>query len=93
MKFLNFFVVLIVAGVVGALLSLIFNELNFVSDGVQPDGILRAATTHAEGMGFYGNFQFAIWKLWPILIPLVIIVAGIVAFRGKSGGGGEGRQY
>lgn len=84
MKFINFLFALAMAGMVGGLLALIFNDFTFTGNATQEAGFLANATAEAESMGFYGDFQFAVWKFWPIGIGLAIIIAGIIGLGRKK---------
>lgn len=72
------------AGFVGGLLALIFKDLTFEGNTTHAAGFLANATAEAETMGFYGNFQLALWKFLPIIVMGGIVIVAVMALRKKN---------
>jgi len=84
MRIFKFLMLLVMAGFVGGLLALIFNPLTFEGNTTHSAGFIANATAEAENMGFYGNFQLAVWKFWPLMIMGAIVIVAIMALRKKN---------
>lgn len=56
----------------------------YLSDLTDTGGIIQVATNTTYGMGLGGEFDLAIWKLWPILILIGLIILFIRAITKKE---------
>jgi len=69
--------------------KLIMDEFTFTGNATHPAGMIANVTACATAAGFSGDFEFALWKLFPIILLFAVAVGLFFLFRRRREEGGE----